>query len=314
MVVQIFEPSLDLGGAFVLKLYDRRYYQREQNYQEREWSISRDMEFEKRRWSKEFVNFFQYMMASKNPFEDGEGFWSDSDEDEDDNDDGTNEVFDKAEASAYGELIFEFDCLRRYRAELEVYRRMREHGLDGKDVPRFIGSVRVPRVYSSKCCQTESSKIKGIPGILMQYVPGFAVMDLYDKQSLPASREDWKSIIDDCAKAVQYWMQNMEFHNQDNNMTRNSVVHWDPIGQRWKCKHIDFGNCKFKQEGMRRWEWRRMQSCPYEEGAVIHFMAHMLKEKKGFEYTYVESQYGAQLIRDFQGAFSTGKEPDGYES
>lgn len=67
MVVRIFEPILDLEGDFVLKVYDRRYSAklREPHSERDQWTVTRDMEFEKRRWSKDFVKFFLHLMANK---------------------------------------------------------------------------------------------------------------------------------------------------------------------------------------------------------------------------------------------------------
>lgn len=214
---------------------------------------------------------------------------------------------------AYDEMYFQVQCLKMYRTELEVYRRARKHGIDGKDVPRFISNVRIPPSYSSQHHQTESSSIKGTPGVLLQYLPGFPLMDLYSTSPSPPTREHWKSIIDDGLQIVRYFMQNMEIRNLDQNTTRNNVVHWDPIRQNWKCKLIDLGHCEFRPKAMRKWEWRRCQAVPDEEAAIGRHMQTFLARNKGFQYAWERSRCSEELVRDFRGEFSTGIEPCGYE-
>jgi hypothetical protein len=314
MVVQVFEPTLDLEGVYVLKMYDRRHFEGLRD-DKSAWSTFADMEFEKRRFEKDFIGFFQHLMASEDLFEDGWDYWYD---DSDGSDDGDivdiSDNWTEAERGAFKELEYEVDCLKRHRAEVEVYRRMRERGFDGMDVPRFISSVRMPRSYTSKFCRTEDSGIEGVPGILMQYVSGFSMIDLYDTPSPPPRREDWNSIIDDGLRIVRYWMKNMDFANVDNSIARNSVVHWDAIGKKWKCKLIDFGNCEFRKKGERKWDWREKQALTAEEEMLGRHMELYLARKKGFTYTWEYSQYTRELIRDFRMENSTGIEPDGYES
>jgi hypothetical protein len=305
MLVQIFEPALDLEGTYVLKIYDRCHSttMRERDDQ---WTITRDMEFEKRRWPKGFVDFFLHLMDYESLSYMGEDYV----EDEYDDVPGLDESFSSSEDEsdnsallgekwATEEGYYQATCLKMYRAELEAYRRARQHKMDGIDVPRFISSVRIPHGYTSKHCQVTMSGITEVPGILMQYLPGFSLTDLYDTPSPPPPSEDWKSIIDDGLRIVQYYVQKMKMHNMDSCIARNTVVHWDPIGQKWKCKLIDFGHFVFKRTSTREWGWRLRQSCPEAEQAIAGDMAWFLKDKKGFQYTWKPSLYSAELVRDF---------------
>ncbi|KAH6622124.1 hypothetical protein C7974DRAFT_414790 [Boeremia exigua] len=313
MVVRIFEPAIDLEGDFVLKVYDRRYSTeaRDEEGDNNAWTVARDMGFEKRRWSSDFVKFFLHLMSSQHLDDTGDDFWDEEDE-EDSESTGDEE---EGLADAYTEMYFQVQCLKMYRAETEFYRRAREHHIDGVDIPRFISSVRIPPSYTSKYHHTQSSHIKGIPGVLLQYVPGFSMLRLYDTSSPPPpGPEHWKSIIDDGLRTVQYYMQNMEILNMDQNIARNTVVHWDPIGEKWKCKLIDFGHCQFRAKNMRKWEWRSCQAGLQEEAAVGRFMQAMLEKNTGFQYRWEQSQYSDELARDFRGEFSTGIEPSDYPS
>ncbi|KAJ4318761.1 hypothetical protein N0V94_004275 [Neodidymelliopsis sp. IMI 364377] len=293
MVVRIYEPATNLEGDFVLKTYDRRHINNLRKKEADTWSRAWDMEFEKRRWSKDFVEFFLKSMASEYL-----GYTGESDEEGDDQ--GESHEEDKNELDAYNELYFEVFCLRMYSAELEVYRRARKHRIDGIHVPRFISSVRIPRSYHSKHCQHRGASIKGRPGVLMQYIPGFSLIDLYYEEFPAPPRQDWQYIVDDGKGVVQYYMQHMDMRNEDDNLARNTVVHWDPITQKWKCKLIDFGHCLFREEGMSDWDWRKNQAWIDEEDCIGRHMEIFLKERKNFDYVFERSQYWQDLTRDFR--------------
>lgn len=58
LVVKIYEPSMNLAGDFVLKLYDRRYSDSlRQAYGVEQWILQCDMKFEQRRWSPLVTDF-----------------------------------------------------------------------------------------------------------------------------------------------------------------------------------------------------------------------------------------------------------------
>ena len=292
VVVRVFEPTMDLRGDFVLKVYDNRCTDAiRQQYRVDRWSRVRDMELEKRRWSKHFVNFFHKIMADWFLYagEDEDEMSRDSDMDEDDR---------KDEEDASDELFFQAVCLKMYRAELEVYRQARECGIDGIDVPRFISSVRIPPSYHSKNCRAQSANIKGIPGILIQYLPGFSLSALYKNECPPLPRSHWQYVIDDGVRIIHYMTTKMAFHNADS-CPRNTVVHWDPTTQRWKCKIIDFGHCEIRQEGTSDRDWRERQALQDEEGSIGRFLESALKAEKDFDYEYKRSQYSLDLAYDF---------------
>lgn len=302
MVVQIFAPSLDLEGTYVLKVYDRRHSDevRETYFHKKEWTVAGDIEYERRRWSKDFVRFFLHLMSDNDLHFRGEDFWSDEEDSDENEKENESENCNQLETWAFEELDAQVTCLKMYRAELEVYRRARQHGIDGTDVPRFIGSVRLLPGYCSKLCRTQSSNIKGVPGILMQYLPGCSLRDIYNTPSPRPAREHWQSIIDDGLRIVQYYIQNMEFRNGDPNFPRNSVVHWDPIGKKWKCKLIDFGNCYFRSKDMTDWDWRHLQFQSDEEEYIARHMELFLERRKDFQYTWKRSEYTEELYRDFE--------------
>lgn len=87
---------------------------------------------------------------------------------------------------AENEAFFQAMCLKMHRAELEVYRQARQHGLDRIDVLRFIASVLIPSNYHSKSCSNSSSNVHDVPGVLIQYLRGFPIRSLYADTSPPA--------------------------------------------------------------------------------------------------------------------------------
>ena len=290
MVLSIFESAINLEGDFVLKVYDHRYADEPRN-QDRidRWNQRRDMEVEKSQWSKKFIEFFSMNMANENL-----GFLDDE-----------PEGFDQGEQIAYDELYCQAFCLKMYRAELEVYRQARQHGIDGTDMPRFISSVRISPSYHSKFSRSEGAALKGVPGILIQYLPGFPLQDLYDSESPPAPRSAWQSIVDDGVRIVQYINTKMNFINRDvDGCRRNTIIHWDPIRQRWKLKMISFGHCMIRKEGTSDWEWRRLQAQEDEEGAIGLYTQSRLKKNKDFDCVYQRSQYYLDLSEDFLRATS----------
>lgn len=84
MVVRICEPALNLEGDFVLKPYDRcALTEGRRDKRIRKCGITSDGEFEKRRWNKDLVQYFDKPMAHSNLHYN----LQDEDEDEEDDDD-----------------------------------------------------------------------------------------------------------------------------------------------------------------------------------------------------------------------------------
>lgn len=296
MVVHIYEPALDLEGAFVLKMYDRRYADRAREHiRFASWTPSRDMQLESRQWDNVLVKYFERLMAeSGHPFYDPLNDASNQSEE-------NEEKFtrDLAEIQAREEMFIHAAYLKMYRNELEVYRRAREHTMDGIDCPRFISTVRIPHAYTSKNCSTGDSGIQSIPGILMQYLPGFPIMDLYEHADTKPLRSSWQALIDDAVRSVNTIVEKLDVYHPDCH-PRNTVVHWDPIGERWKCKMLDFGHCNFQEEGMSIRRWRESKAWLCTEKRFGKEMQIFLKQIKGFDATFTTSQYEQDLVREFQ--------------
>ncbi|KAI8940988.1 hypothetical protein NX059_002237 [Plenodomus lindquistii] len=293
MVVRIHEPALDLEGDFVLKVYDRRTDCDARIKKGNPWSARKELEFERRRWDEDTIRYSNKLLAH------------------DDLDYGLSELNElKKRDSASGEaeegasndmrkeLWLETFFLKMHRAELELYKRARHHGDDGIVVPRFITSVTLPSSYTSKVCVVTDSSLMSTRGILMQYIPGFPLTDLYMSPSPRPLRSTWQSLVDGAVHTATKSAQVWNARNLDC-CARNTVVHWDPIAEKWQVKFIDFGHCDYKQEGMSDWNWRGHQSCADEEGEIAWTLKVGLKKHKDFEYEYTRSDFWNQIDIDF---------------
>lgn len=293
MVVQIHAPYVDLRGDFVLKIYDRRYASAVREEEEiPEWDAAHEVQFQKEQWRDPSLKLASDLIKQ-------ESHQTYSAEGES----ATEEIVDAQDRNAssecgWQELELDYTCTRTYIHELETYRRAREHSIDGKDVPRFISTVRVPQTYWSRYCTAPSYATEGIPGILLQYIPGFPLSDLYDVPSPVPEQSTWKHIIDDGARAVANMVQSLGVNNLDT-CPRNTVVHWDPIKEEWRCKIIDFGRTVFQSKATSDDEWRRRQAQLDEEASIAQYMEGFLKREKGFWYTYERSQYYQKLMDEF---------------
>lgn len=90
----------------------------------------------------------------------------------------------------------------------------------------------------------------------------------------------------------------MDFCNKDCS-TRNTVVHWDPIQKRWKCKLIDFGHCLIRRQGTSETDWREQQAWEDEEGNIGRDMEIYLKKRKRVDYVFERSGYSLTLCQEF---------------
>ncbi|KAF2811442.1 uncharacterized protein BDZ99DRAFT_497205 [Mytilinidion resinicola] len=283
LLVRLHYPALDLKGEFILKLYDRHF--------------SCDFRGQSRDpyWDPELEHKYQqYVLndrdAASKLLKRMEGFESLWPGDEDFED---GEEWDAAQ----NELYYQNVIRRLYKQESEVYRRTRD--MHGIDVPRCIATVELLEYNMSRCTSgTETSKFYDCPGILLQYIKGFPLSDLYEGDP-GAPRETWQYICEDAIRIVNA----MSAHNicNDDVNVRNSVVAWDPITERYKVRMIDFGHITFKMPGESDRDFREKRAHTDEEGAIGLIMESKLKEKRGGGFVYTPSEESKLLSDDFMG-------------
>ncbi|KAF2657459.1 hypothetical protein K491DRAFT_691096 [Lophiostoma macrostomum CBS 122681] len=283
MVVRIVAPAMMLDGDYVLKAYDRRFaIDIREEFGIEQWSPDHEMQFMKYSNDKELNEYAADLLSNDHVRYTGK--------DEATNDEGSDS--DNSEASAdndglqkaYYEMLIHIACLKMYRAELEVYRRT--DPLWGFDVPRFLEQIQVSNYDSSHYVEKSPTAVQGI---LLQYVPGFSLTELYESKIPPIPRELWTPVIQDAIRVTH------EFGKLgircDDNCPRNTIVHWDPIISAYRCMLIDFGHCQFRRPGWSDEDWGRFQACEDEEGGIGMEMQIWLQRKRGGGYVYVRSAH-----------------------
>jgi hypothetical protein len=283
MVVRIYAPAISLKGDFVLKAFDRRFtksirdgmYEKEHN-----WTPTGEMQFLKHFDDGDMTEFVADFLSRQHPWYGWFG-GSESEDDQEDDEDGI---------CAYGEMFIHMFCLKMNRAEVEAYRRARP--LQGIGIPRFVSSLQVSRFDSPEHIDESPT---AIPGILIQYVPGFPLTELYESPNPPIPQGSWIPVINDAIRVTQE-LGRVGIVNGDT-CPRNTIVHWDPITNAYKGMLIDFGHCQFRRPGWTDEEWGRYQCIHDEEGDIGREMEVWLRRKKGSSYVYEHSEYRERLAQ-----------------
>jgi len=289
MVIRVVAPALDLEGEFVLKAYDMRFAG-SQWKRHCAWDGGRDVDYHRHLWAADgkVKAYFEDTLANEYLYYDPDG----------DPDPGTT--------MARSEAFIHAFCIKMHRNEAEVYRRAKEKGIDGSAIPRFVSQVRISDYNLDG--ETTPSHHHFIPGLLLQYLPGFSLTALYESPCPPPPQSTWQSIIDSATRAVQA-VASLDVINMDV-YPRNAIVHWDPIDECWTCKLIDFGNCWFRdgvsgdakeEEDV---EWYKAQAMEDEE-SMIGVEMEIEFERAGYGrrgedgdlkvYRYVRSEWSEGL-------------------
>ena len=278
MVVRIDEERYNLHGAFALKVFDRRYSDDlRQHVKMRPWTETSDCEFRK------------FMLTP-----DGEKLHRECDaylvcdlpEYAEDNNNDSEEPSDDDWKAREEEGWIYTQSQKMYRNEVTVYRRM--HDYQGTGNPRLIATVSMSKSNSSSHLQPDHTDIATTPAILLQYLPGFPLSDLYNHPtSRNVPREEWQHLIDSTLVTINT-MGKRGILNTDTS-TRNTVVNLDSIEGVWKAKIIDFGHCQFRDAGTSTRDWRDKRSRYDEEDEIGGDVRCSLGKKKGGGYVYVRS-------------------------
>jgi len=294
MLVQILHPTFDLHQTYVLKVFDRRFTEdfRKENRIE-EWTRKMDIAYHKFVFSQ--AHYDEYRGWLKSRYEHQEFCENEDEEDEDDT------SYTSSFVVLCDETFDQYFCDRMYRSERGTYVRLQD--LQGRGIPRLIAEVEVPQFkVSTATCTVGSNTVflHGVRGILMQYIKGFSMQQMYNKPArpCPAPQKYWQDIVDDGIRILET-MRKREILNKDSNV-RNTIVRWDPIDEKYKVFLIDFGHCKFKHPDTDLWNWRKWQALEDEEGAISWFLIHKLEEAYGPSgVKYRPSDYAEALSDDF---------------
>ena len=304
MIVRILNPSHDSHKNYVLKLFDRRFTDsiRKQDHLEPEmWNREVDMAYHRFIFSPAHDHEYQGWLGSGH--EHDEFFWSDDDDEEEnehEDEDDDAESYAEALSNLVDETYVQYQCDRMSRNEQRTYARLKD--LQGRDVPRCFAEVELPlfRVSTNACAVGANTLfLHSIRGILLEYIKGFTLQDMFMKPVCPAPRKYWQEIIDDAVRIVDI-VRGREILNKDSNV-RNTMVRWDPIDNKYKVFLIDFSHCKAKHPTTSLHKWRKVQANEDEEGALGRYLDHKLKEKYGAGgFRYTRTDYAEALVKDFK--------------
>lgn len=73
-----------------------------------------------------------------------------------------------------------------------------------------------------------------------------------------------------------------------------------PIGEKWKCKQIDFGHCEFRGSDMMEKNWRRCKAFADAEEYFGVDLRIWFNRSKNFPVACTISQYEQDIEREFQ--------------
>jgi hypothetical protein len=260
-VVRVFEPitmaavmivrvdDMDIKGTFVLKLYDAH----RADDLRREWMSSfrptTDLEFQKLVLREDGKALLHELLTC-----DLLDFGADQKDEED--------VKDIWKDPQWETWVYAFSQ-KMYEIEAEVFRRMEHRG--GVDIPQLVAFVDLP------CSKSNDPHLRNViddvPGILMQYLPGFPLTDLYTHPtSRDVPRDQWRPLVLFMRATIKR-MRKRGIGNRDIDH-RNTVVCWDPISGRFRLVLIDFGHCFFRGEDMSEVDWWKKQ-WETDEGAML---------------------------------------------
>jgi hypothetical protein len=178
------------------------------------------------------------------------------------------EPWDAAQNEAY---LFDY-MQQLYETESEVYQILGD--LQGRDIPRFLGSVALLGHDSPSGLQsTAVNKYVDCPGILLQYIEGFLLSDLASF----APKATWQKICEDAIRIANL-LANRGILDEDVK-PRNFIVHKESakgsakeLADGFKVFMIDFALGKFRRQYQDERDWWESEATQDEEGAVGYVM------------------------------------------
>lgn len=187
--------------------------------------------------------------------------------------------------AAEDEAYFHHTMQTFYETEQEVYDSLRD--IQGRSIPLLLCSLKFPVIPTINSPSIE--KYTAFPGILLQYIDGFPLLDL----SIYAPKSEWQSVCDQAINTV-HQITHKGILNTDVR-TRSFIVQRDQRGQ-FRPFMIDFALCYFRRDcddDDHFWAWKSAQD---EEGTLAFAMKKLLKEG----YVYQRSALYTELDHKFE--------------
>lgn len=184
---------------------------------------------------------------------------------------------DWSDAENEASLLYELHTL--YTAETATYAALHEQ--QGIIVPHLLAKVTLDLAPSEAAMSDKVLRYTQAPGILVQYLAGFA-MSVLDQH---APRLAWQGIVDEAVRVTRV-LGDCGVLNADVRPGNFIVVPAD--GDGYRVYMIDFGQCRVRRDGESDAEWGRAKWQQDEEGAIGLVMRLRL-QRLGFEYKYEPS-------------------------
>lgn len=278
MVIRFIEPPIfNDTSECILKLLDRCFStQAREDLELDPWTPALEQKYEDFVREGDAEEFFDYWEAEKQSDRDWSAYYVPN-----------HSKWSPVKWEAY----IQWQAHDMYEDEKKSYQLMAV--LQGAMVPKMLGEVfldlpTAAAVDDAEQNPSEDAKSTGsghttdeptvysFPGLLLQYVRGFALTDLHEH--LP--REHWQSTID-CSLAIIRQIQECGVLNCDVN-TRNFII--NPVT--YKPMMIDFGITKFRDDADNDKEWEQMQAWNDGEDQIAMTMRGRLRELTGSSITY----------------------------
>lgn len=162
-----------------------------------------------------------------------------------------------------------------YVTETEVYDELRKH--QGTLIPKFYCAVTL-NIDLENGPLGESPVLFDVHGILMEYLDGFRASEI----AKHTDKADWNYLVNRASKVVGQVLHDSDVLHKDVRPA-NMMVCPDETGERgYRLVLIDFGRCRFREDGETEAEWGLAKHRTDEEGAMGCIMQLQL-EDVGFE-------------------------------
>ncbi|KAL1845059.1 hypothetical protein VTK73DRAFT_1212 [Phialemonium thermophilum] len=268
MVVDVLDaPSQhNIPPQAFLKLYDRRCFSpgKRKRWRVGLWTPEREQELLVFLRSGEAAEFLKRYREDSD-FDD-DGSWS----------------------PAQNEATLSEEMYSIYETEVQAYASLAKH--QGRHIPRLYAKVSLdigPPHDRDTATDPAVAELFVVPGILIEYVQGFRMSDL----ARNIDRSDWNRFVNRAVDVTRHILKDSDVINQDVRPDNMLVCRTAPggedddddAGRGYRFVMVDFGLCRFREEGETIEKWGLAKHRQDEEGAMGEVMKIKLREEAGFE-------------------------------
>lgn len=208
-------------------------------------------------------------------------------EDDDDSEDESEESEESEDDDEYKqqqihEATIYYHAQESYKNEVRAYGQLAS--LQGKCIPRFIDTVIDDSVPAPADLPATYFQV---PGILIEYIPGFTLRDLH--LAIPDSPNIWQGIVEEAIEMVK--QVNAAGLVHDDCQLRNVIISETSRGK-FQSYLIDFAQCSFRDdftdtdndEDMRGWKFR--VHCTDNHGAIMCLSTMRIKREASYRLKF----------------------------